>query len=184
MGKLTLTIENQPIDFEIDKIGYYLYKIKNISHYLIVQDTHEKGCTFKLTNSHSMSYWWETETRPLYLCSICEDLFEKSTAKGEIEDQMRENHLCFSCTIWNLRAKGNNPLVIDGIRYSLGPGNSGGMAGRKFVIKYFDGTKIQTNDLWCQGEVPEYFREKIPDTAKFLGGAYFDKEVRAWQASR
>ena len=184
MRKLTLVIEDQPIDFEIGEAGLYLYYVNSKSYFLDVKEVYKTGCTFRLSDHSSQSYWWEMETRPLCICSLCEDLYEESIAKGGIEDRMREDHLCFGCSQWSIRAEGENPLVIDGMRYSLGTGNSGGMAGRKFVIEYFSGEIVETHDLWCQGEVPEYFREEIPDTAEFLGGAYFDKDVMAWQASR
>lgn len=184
MGKLTLIIEDTPIDFEIDQVGLYLYHVNQKPYFLKVEHVHEKGCTFRKSDHSSQSYWWDTGKWPLYICSHCEDFFDTPSTRGEVETIQREQHFCFSCALWTARAKGENPLVIDGVRYSLGPGNSGGMAGRKFVIEYFDGRVVETNDLWCQGEVPDWVRDRIPDTAKFLGGAYFDREVKAWQASR
>lgn len=184
MGKITLTIEDEVFDFEIDRIGLYAYKIKDSTYFLNVQDVYEKGFSFRMSSHSAMSYWWGMETRPLYICSVCYDLFEKTTLISDLGKLMVDNHLCFSCALWELRAQKENHLVIDGVRYSLGPGNSGGMGGRKFTIEYFDGKVIETRDLWCQGEVPEYFKDRIPDTARFSDGAYFDKEVKAWQSSR
>lgn len=184
MGKLTLIIEDTLIDFEIDQIGFYPYQIGERNYFLKVTDIHEKGCSFRRSDYSSHSYWWGMKTRPFYICSICGDLFEKSTAKGEDEHRMEKDHLCFDCALWANRADKENPLVIDGIRYSLGPGNWGGMAGRRFVIEYFDGRIVETKDLWCNGEVPDYFRDRIPDTARFLGGAHFDRDVKAWQSSQ
>jgi len=42
-----------------------------------------------------------------------------------------------------------------------------GCAGRRFWIRFFDGRTITTNNLWCQGEIPEEFREELPDNAEF-----------------
>lgn len=39
-----------------------------------------------------------------------------------------------------------------------------GHAGRVFIIEKLDGKRIVTNNLWCAGTVPEYFRtpERLP----------------------
>ena len=40
-----------------------------------------------------------------------------------------------------------------------------GHSGRKFILKsLFDGKIIETTNLWYQGEIPEEFREALPDT--------------------
>lgn len=185
MGKFTLTIENQPIEFEVDKPGLYPFTINGKEYNLEINDVYPKGYSIKKNENSSVSYWWETETYPLFICSLCGKLFEENSAKGYTENVMRDKLYCFICAHWEIIASYyDNPLIIDGVRYSLGPGSSGGMAGRKFEIEFFDGRKVTTNDLWCQGEIPESFRSRIPDTARFLGGAHFDREVRAWQASK
>ena len=45
-----------------------------------------------------------------------------------------------------------------------------GHGGRLFKIAFLiDGTKnFQTNNLWCQGDIPKWFRSKLPDNAKFV----------------
>jgi len=31
-----------------------------------------------------------------------------------------------------------------------------------------DGREIETNNLWCGGNIPKRFQEDIPDNAKFI----------------
>ncbi|MDU1634435.1 MAG: hypothetical protein E6834_17900, partial [Bacteroides ovatus] len=43
-----------------------------------------------------------------------------------------------------------------------------GSEGKEFYIRRFDGTLIKSNNIWHQGEIPEYFRKQLPNTANFL----------------
>ena len=88
--------------------------------------------------------------------------------------RMVADGFCFMCAFWAIQSEQNHKTVIDGRIYTPGTGSGGrfaGMAGRRFDIEYFDGTKITTHDLWAGGCVPDEYREQIPDTARFVGGA-------------
>lgn len=63
--------------------------------------------------------------------------------------------------------------VIDGVKYFIDTRESNdagfnGFGGRKFTIRFNDGTEITTCNLWHNGEVPDEWRDKLPDTAKFV----------------
>ena len=99
--------------------------------------------------------------------------------------------VCFTCAFWRIRAAQKQETVIDGRIYSVGninraPGPHNGMAGRRFDIEYFDGRRVTTHDLWSGSEVPERYRQQIPDTARFLNGAGFVRvgDGGAWNPSR
>ena len=184
MSNLKLEIENEVIYFWIEEAKAYPFIVKGEQYLLDVYDVHEKGCCFRTGKTSGSCYWWDAETKPLLICANCENLYEENHSKGRLEDRIREKHICFSCAFWDEKADGENPLVIDGVRYSLGTGGGNGMGGRKFVIEYFTGETVETRDLWSQGQVPEWIRDRIPDTAKFLDGAYFDREAKAWQSSQ
>lgn len=110
-------------------------------------------------------------------CVICgkpsdqHKYYSKSAEAGV----MLEHKLCFSCAFWELRARAGCKTVIDGAVYSPGPRTAGamlGMAGRRFDIEYIaDGRRITTFDLWYGGVIPVAFRERIPDTARFINQA-------------
>lgn len=87
--------------------------------------------------------------------------------------------ICWTCAYWRVQAEKTHQVVIEGRIYSLGDVNKApnsphaGMAGRRFDIEFFDGRRVTTHDLWSGSEVPEHLRERIPDNARFLGGAGF-----------
>lgn len=114
-------------------------------------------------------------------CALCgqadsPDSYMKSSEAVPI---MRELNVCFVCAFWELRVRAGAPTVIDGHVYTPGPRTSGhflGMAGRRFDIEYLEsskwpGRRITTFDLWSSGKIPGAFRERLPDTARFLHGA-------------
>ena len=64
-------------------------------------------------------------------------------------------------------------IIINGVHYqhnvmSTDPKKWLGMNGRLFTIKMLDSTIIKTNDLWCQGTIPVYYRDKLKDNAEFV----------------
>ncbi len=45
-----------------------------------------------------------------------------------------------------------------------------GFDGKRFVIEFSDGAVItETTNLWYQGKIPEHFKDRLPDNARFLG---------------
>jgi len=81
---------------------------------------------------------------------------------------------CSSCNLWRERlAKINKPntVIIDGTFYTIGDENSTdpfrGFGGDKFVINFKDGRQVTTTNLWCGGDVPEYWKPQFPDNADF-----------------
>lgn len=109
-------------------------------------------------------------------CTHCQaEGFSTNYCDCPEKKRMDRDGLCFECAFWSLRAESENPTVINGCFYTPGNRTSGsmrGMAGRRFDIEYIkDGRRITTFDLWSGGQIPEDWRDKIPDTARFLGGA-------------
>lgn len=43
-----------------------------------------------------------------------------------------------------------------------------GHGGSLFRIRMHDGTLIDSRNLWCQGPIPERFRDRLYDNAEFL----------------
>lgn len=172
MPKVVLVIEDREIEFEIDHEGDYPFEIDGELHFLMAVQLHSngKGFSFQESDTSRQSYWWEAEKKPLYICRACGCLHDRSY-DPDYSSRMEKEHLCFICTVWAIYAEEENPMVIDGHRYTVGNESSSvfrGFGGRRFEIQYFTGEKIVTTNLWHQGEVPAYFRERIPDTARFM----------------
>lgn len=88
--------------------------------------------------------------------------------------------LCFYCWCWHRNAvyDDQNPgaaHVIDGSHYAAGiiggPHGGGGFGGRVFVMEEIATGAIScVNNLWHQGEVPPSWRDRFPDTHRFVDG--------------
>lgn len=66
-------------------------------------------------------------------------------------------------------------LVINGKHYRIGSDNGRtvagfkGFGGRKFKIQMLDGVEpFDVDDLWFQGPIPPKWRDRLPDTARFV----------------
>lgn len=62
--------------------------------------------------------------------------------------------------------------IIDGTHYYIGDEDSKetyfrGFAGAHFTIRFYDGRVVETTNLWCQGDIPEEFRDLFPNNAEF-----------------
>lgn len=93
-----------------------------------------------------------------------------------VRPELIGRQLCFRCNHWhNWWLRRNSPHVarIDGTHYYIRPNDPDspfqGFGGRQFFI-YFpnDERTISTRNLWCQGDIPPRWRERLPDNAKFL----------------
>lgn len=90
---------------------------------------------------------------------------------------LTEKQVCFNCNFWleqhelDLSERGpHNYAIIDGTHYVLCPPTKSyfkGFGGQLFTIKFNDGTTKQCNNLWCQGNIPERFKDLMPDNATF-----------------
>ena len=100
--------------------------------------------------------------------------------------KLLKHNICFTCNFWREHAELKDRCVIDGVMYyadpnitekpGFGQGKFLGMGGRRFDIEWFDGRKQTTYSLWCNGQIPEHFRARIPDNARFLNGAEAAKD--------
>ena len=97
----------------------------------------------------------------LHKCPVCGRLAEPMYMTGECSDK------CFNTSFWN-HTLDDTAIIIDGKCYHIGPSSLGfkGSGGRKFTIQFNDGKVINTDNLWCNGDVPKEYNVK--DNAVFL----------------
>lgn len=96
--------------------------------------------------------------------------------KSAYRDIMKEHHICFNCAFWQDRidTPPYSHEVIGGKYYIVNPSvrrpinRIKGGRGMEYYIRRNDGTLIKTNNLWFQGEIPKQFRDRLPDTARFI----------------
>lgn len=110
---------------------------------------------------------------PVYLCVKCGAL-ETANFTEKVKAQLESSKTCFRCNHWEQLAANprDNFLIIDGWLYSDGgkssaPSHCLGFGGAKWKISK-DGKEWETNNLWSGGTIPEEFRSRLPDNAKFL----------------
>jgi len=111
-------------------------------------------------------------------CKECGEVI-KWSFRNECENiiVMKRDGVCFMCAcciVW-LEIADEHTFVIDGVRYhdagTVDRSKVGGFlghGGRKFKIKKFTGETTETNNLWCQGDVPAHFKDRFPDNAEFV----------------
>jgi len=115
-------------------------------------------------------------------CTICGRRYtEHFLACPELAVMKRE-HVCFTCAFWKVwvRCNTGDPswLRIGGVSYyvtsTLQPGERAeyhpgkGFGGQEFFIETDGDRLIRTDNLWCQGNMPEWIREDYPDNARFI----------------
>jgi len=91
-----------------------------------------------------------------------------------------ENHIanfggCFTCAFWNeqLTHSNDKSVRVNGVHYRIGMETSDrnsfkGFGGSLFKIQFDDGRYVETCNLWCQGKIPDAFRDELPNNARFV----------------
>ena len=104
-------------------------------------------------------------------CVICGKEIEKSSHMNA--DLCGSE--CFHINFWNENVEQKNDLKIvrvKGHQYHIGDEKDKslfhGYGGAKWRIKFFDGREVITTNLWHNGEIPESYKELLPDNAEFI----------------
>ena len=94
----------------------------------------------------------------------------------EIEESFYGNAIlcssnCYNEHFWQTTLD-DSAVIINQVCYHIGKENSTdpfrGFGGRKFKIQMNDGKIIETDNLWCGGDIPDSHRDRMPDNAKFI----------------
>lgn len=112
------------------------------------------------------------------VCSVCGDEHELRWVKA-LSSRLKQDRICFTCDFWKRRVEWaaehpDESVVVDGSAFSIRPDLSpetdrwlAGMNGSKNVILFNDGRRVVSRNLWHNGEVPERWRDQLPDNAVF-----------------
>ena len=116
-------------------------------------------------------------------CRICgkTDGLDKWVKCDETKIMEREN-VCFHCAFWleKIATTNENTVIVNGTRYAIGKEDPNllfkGFGGARFDIEFFDGRKVVSHNLWCQGNIPEEFRSypELQDNARFVNNEFVD----------
>jgi len=119
-----------------------------------------------------------------YHCKLCgKKEYIDDYVDHTITSVMKKEQICYQCAFWKDKIEHPNPnrIIVGHSYYIANPyvkrpmNRTKGMDGREFYIRMFDGTLIKTNNLWCQGKIPEHFQQNFPNTANFLSLMTFQK---------
>ena len=118
------------------------------------------------------------------LCKCCGNPIDldQYVAAMQIPQKMDRDSLCYECAFWMLKAEKppKNREIIDGWHYIINPyiitykffQGSGGRT--VFIVKY-DLTVKRSNDVLCQGKIPDKFLSIFPNTATFVERPIYTK---------
>lgn len=101
-------------------------------------------------------------------CEICGKEIEKSAYSNAILCSSD----CHTDHYWLERVNNQHSptqVVINGNMYQIVSEDScfKGFDGRRFFIEFFDGRKVTTTNLWSNGTIPDKYRGRIPDNARW-----------------
>lgn len=103
-------------------------------------------------------------------CRICGKPFDRIHYLSPYEEVCSNE--CFRKAYWlEIIGEKEEHVVINGKCYCIGSGKGydKGCGGRSFTIRMLEtGEIIETDDLWVNGDVPEAFRNELPDNAEFV----------------
>jgi hypothetical protein len=92
-----------------------------------------------------------------------------------VKSRLINKNLCHSCNFWDEKKDGQDNkrvVIVNGTHYWIEDDKPNaafqGFGGAKFSIEFNDGRKVITRNLWCQGDIPIRFRDRLPDNAKFI----------------
>jgi hypothetical protein len=103
---------------------------------------------------------------------------EDRTFIPSVMEKMLERQLCHTCNFWTEWVERRDERAtarIGGWHYRVHPmakpsvpAHCKGFGGRLHKIVWDTGWTATTDNLWGQGEIPERFRDRLPDNATFV----------------
>ena len=109
-------------------------------------------------------------------CKHCNHEIDETGFMDQTLDSMRKLEACFDCFYWFSQASDPPPhALIDDKwgHYIAAPGIKDptktaflGQRGRHYLVTLKSGEQYETNDLWCQGPIPEYHRHMFTPNCK------------------
>jgi hypothetical protein len=113
-------------------------------------------------------------------CKVCGE-YEANRYMDTCAERLKKDQHCFNCDFWlekvRWREQPTHPAhlqaaVVNGTHYLVhpkvtNPGWGCGFGGQLFTVRWHDGRTAESNNVWCQGRIPDRWRERLPDNAVF-----------------
>ena len=105
-------------------------------------------------------------------CRECGDPTQSNYIEPS-KSQILARQLCFKCNFWINVVEDDHDgrgIILDGVHYrdggrTLRASEANGFGGAEWRLRLTSGALVETNNLWCQGRVPDHFRDRLPDNA-------------------
>ena len=100
-----------------------------------------------------------------------------------IKTELLDASLCHGCWFWAEYYRedrtSKRACVVDGTHYHISPSKHdntqwNGCGGAWFYVQFGDGRLLKSNNVWVQGGIPEHWRSRHEDNAKFLTKESFE----------
>lgn len=115
-------------------------------------------------------------------CCICGKGENPNEWVKDCSEELVKYQMCFECNYWRTQHELDNTergehgyAIVDGGHYTLHPHTESyfkGFGGHKFKFEFFDGTIVECDNVWFQGdlnrEAHPHWREVMPDNAKII----------------
>jgi hypothetical protein len=128
----------------------------------------------------------EGESIMKFKCRKCGEQEDTGGYGENTGAELQESKLCFTCNFWEEKvlwkilggklstSRGTGTVVRHaGTHYLAYPMATGkdargflGHGGGLFVFEMLDGTIVKSNNVWCQGPIPENYKGLLPDNTK------------------
>lgn len=125
-------------------------------------------------------------------CTSCGAEGYEIDYRPETVEELARRGICLNCLHWLEVVEARSlHCVIDGFAYrpkaddpdlrrrTGGWGLGGGGTEHRIVLE--DGTLLRCNNMWHRGEVPDLFRDRLPDDARFATAE--ERESLHWDAA-
>jgi hypothetical protein len=111
---------------------------------------------------------------PLVACRECGTVEYRGVWVASAEAELVKRGACFRCNGWLARieaiANGDTRFFqTNGIGYMVAAEDAKGTRGfdgTAYFVTRHGGTRQRTTNLWYQGEIPQRFRDRLPDNAE------------------
>lgn len=88
----------------------------------------------------------------------------------EVNEDLRRRQMCFLDAFWAKQLEQPGGVVTESFsHYRIGAEDARGFRGfdgRRFFVEFFDGSEVETTNLWGQATVPERWRDRFVPNAK------------------
>lgn len=118
------------------------------------------------------------------VCRICHTPinFEDYDQKDKIVQLMKRDNLCFCCAFWKdkIYKPSQEREIINGVHYIFYPWipkkkKSIDIRNDSYYVLHGDGSVRKSNNVTIQGKIPDRFKSRLKDTARFITKYAYNK---------